>query len=102
MFFLLVITPLNNLNVVLNRVESSSVVVVVLETLFGDFAHTLQHRNWQSIHDLQSIATAGKLGKSAGKPKPFDNLKIAQIKELYAQGEYDTNKKKGNSAKPTR
>ena len=66
----------------------------VKDTLFGDFAHTLQHP-WRSIHDLQSIATAGKFGKSAGNPKPFDKLKVAQIKEeLHARGEYDNNKKK--------
>ena len=64
----------------------------VRETLFGDLAHTLQHP-LRSIHDLQRIATAGKLGKTTCNPKPFDNLKVAQIKELHARGEYDTNKK---------
>ena len=61
--------------------------------MFGDLAHTLQH-SWQSIHDLQSIAIAGKLGKSPGISKPFENLRVAQIKELHARGEHTKKKKK--------
>ena len=62
--------------------------------MFGDLAHTFQQQ-WRSLHDLQVLATAGKFGKSVGNPKPFDNLRVTQLREeLHARGDYDTDKVK--------
>ena len=62
------------------------------DIMFADLAHTLQ-QPWRSLQDLQSLATAGKFGKIAGNPKPFENLRIADLREeLHARGDYDTDK----------
>lgn len=67
--------------------------------MFADLAHTLQ-QSWRSLQDLQSLATAGKFGKKAGNPKPFDNLRVAELREeLHARGDYDTDKVKDDLQK---
>lgn len=67
--------------------------------MFGDLSHTLQ-KPWQSLQDLQSIAIAGKFGKRAGTPKPFENLRVAELKEeLHARGDFDTSKLKDDLQK---
>ena len=59
------------------------------DTMLSDLAHTLQ-QEWRSLHDLQTIATAGKFGKKPSIPKPFENLRVAEIKqELHARGDFD-------------
>ena len=64
--------------------------------MFGDLAHTFQQPG-RSLHDLQVLATAGNFGKSVGNPMPFDNLRVAQLREqLHAQGNHDTDKEKGD------
>ena len=57
-----------------------------------DLAHTLQ-QSWRSLHDIQHIAIAGKLGRQAGDLKPFEHLKVQQLREeLIARGSGDTDK----------
>ena len=69
------------------------------DVMFGDLAHTLQ-QPWRSLHDLQRLATAGKFGKTAGNPKPFDNLRVAELREeLHARGDYDTDQLKDDLQK---
>ena len=40
------------------------------QSMFEDFAHTV-HCEWQSLYDIQKIATSGKYGKQAGQLKPL-------------------------------
>ena len=55
-----------------------------------DLAHSLQ-QPWRSLHELQQIATSGKFGKQAGDLKPFDKLKVKQLREeLHVRGFFDT------------
>lgn len=45
----------------------------------------LQH-SWQSLHNTQNIAIAGKLGRQQGELKPFELLRVQQIREeLHAR-----------------
>ena len=42
---------------------------------------------------ISNIAIAGKLGRQQGELKPFDLLRVQQIREeLHARGSFDTNK----------
>ena len=51
-----------------------------------DLAHALQCK-WRSLTDLQSLVLAGKYGNSPGRLKPFDNLKVNELRqELEARG----------------
>ena len=44
---------------------------------------------WRSLQDIQELAIAGKRGKQPGDLKPFNKLKVQEIKEeLYARGYY--------------
>ena len=55
------------------------------ESLFDDQAHCLQHQ-WRSLATLQSIATLGVFGKQTGITRPFDGLKIGELRtELTAR-----------------
>lgn len=64
----------------------------VREIMMDDLAHTLQIP-WRNLHDIQQIATAGKHGKQPGKLKPFDHLRVQQIREeFHARGRFDTDK----------
>lgn len=64
------------------------------ESMFDDQAHSLTFR-WRSLEQLQSIATAGINGKIVGSLKPFDNLKVEELrKELSARGIKDVHQKK--------
>lgn len=50
---------------------------------------------WRDLQTLQTVATSGVYGKEAGVIKPFDNLKVAQLRtELTARGIRDTSMKK--------
>lgn len=56
------------------------------ETLFSDQAHALLHA-WRPLKQLQSLATGGTFGKHAGILRPFQNLKVRELKsELQARG----------------
>lgn len=56
------------------------------EFLFSDQAHALVHP-WRPLKQLQSLAIGGTYGKQAGKLRPFDKLKIKELKdELQARG----------------
>ena len=58
------------------------------EFLFNDQAHTLFH-DWRPLKQLQSLATGGTFGKHAGILRPFDKLKVDELKrELAARGVY--------------
>ena len=48
--------------------------------VMDDLAHTLQH-SWRSLHDIQNIAIAGKLGRQQGELKPFELFRVQQIRE---------------------
>lgn len=49
-------------------------------------AHSLFHE-WRTLEQLQSLAVGGKLGKRAGILRPFDNLKVNDLRtELGARG----------------
>ena len=62
--------------------------------MFNDQAHSLQYK-WRDLHTLQATAVSGIYGKEAGVIKPFDNLKVAQLRrELTARGTRDTSGKK--------
>ena len=64
----------------------------VRDVMMDDLAHTLQF-SWRSLHDIQRIAIEGKWGKKAGELKPFDRLKVQQIREeLHARRNFDTDK----------
>ena len=64
------------------------------ETMFNDQAHSLQY-TWRDLQTLQTVAISGVHGKEAGAIKPFDNLKVAQLRtELTARGIQDTSMKK--------
>ena len=64
------------------------------ESMFDDQAHSLTFQ-WQSLEQLQSIATAGINGKIVLSLKPFKNLKIEELrKELIARGINDVHQKK--------
>ena len=63
-------------------------------SMFEDLAHALQCE-WRSLKDIQQVALAGKLGKQVGVLKPFENLKVAQIREeLHQRQKFDTDKPK--------
>ncbi len=56
------------------------------DVLMDDQAHALQCPR-RSLAEIQSIATAGVVGKQALKTKPFDKLKVAELRdELRARG----------------
>ena len=56
------------------------------ETRFDDQGHSLSHK-WQSLEEIQSLATGGVYGKHAGALKPFDSLKVNELREeLTARG----------------
>lgn len=56
------------------------------ETLFSDQAHALLHP-WRPLKQLQSLAIGGTFGKHAGILRPFQNLKVHELKsELQARG----------------
>lgn len=62
--------------------------------MMDDLAHSLQ-QPWRSLHKLQQIATSGKFGKQAGELKPFDKLKVKQLREeLHARGFFNTDRHK--------
>ncbi len=50
------------------------------DSLMDDQAHALQCP-WRSLAELQSIAIAGVFGKEPFKPKPFDKLKVTQLRQ---------------------
>lgn len=55
------------------------------EHMFSDQAHTLFH-DWRSLKELQSLATGGAFGRDAGVLRPFDNLRVNELKrELGAR-----------------
>lgn len=61
----------------------------VRDTMMGDQAHALRC-TWRSLADIQSLATAGSLGKTPGSLKPFEKLKLADLKEeLRLRGQYN-------------
>jgi hypothetical protein len=62
--------------------------------MMDDLAHTLQS-SWRSLYDIQHIAIARKLGRQQGELKPFEFLRVQQIREeLHARGSVDTTKRK--------
>ncbi len=61
-------------------------------TMIADLAHTL-HCKWRSLEDLQKLALAGKHGNTPGRSKPFDKLKVKELREeLRARGFFDLDK----------
>lgn len=59
-----------------------------------DLAHSLQCK-WRSLTELQSLVLAGKYGNSPGRLKPFDSLKVDELRqELEARGYNTTGKLK--------
>ena len=61
----------------------------VRDSMMGDQAHALRC-TWHSLADIQSLATAGSLGKTPGSLKPFEKLKLADLKEeLRLRGQYN-------------
>ena len=64
------------------------------ETMFNDQAHSLQY-TWRDLQTLQTVAISGVHEKEADAIKPFDNLKVAQLRtELTVRGIKDTIMKK--------
>lgn len=60
------------------------------ESLFDDQAHALQHK-WRQLSKLQSLATEGVYGKQAGVIRPFEALKVDELRqELSCRGILDT------------
>ena len=60
------------------------------ESRFDDQGHSLNY-NWRSLGDLQSLAIGGVYGKKVGALKPFDSLKVNELRqELTARGVFDT------------
>ena len=58
----------------------------VKDVMMDDLAHTLQLPR-RNLHILQQVATAGKWGIIPGKIKPFDALRVQQLRdELSARG----------------
>ena len=58
--------------------------------MMGDLAHALQ-QPWRSLSDQQELVIKGKFGKQASNSKPFDSLRVAELKEeIHARGIYDT------------
>ena len=59
------------------------------ETMFGDQAHSLNY-TWRSLENLQSLVIGGAYGKCPGVLKPFDALKVGELRqELRARGVVD-------------
>jgi len=59
-----------------------------------DLAHSLQCK-WWSLTELQSLVLSGKYGNSPGRLKPFDSLKIDELRQgLEARGYNTTGKLK--------
>jgi hypothetical protein len=55
------------------------------ENRFDDQGHSLSYK-WRSLEEIQSLATGGVYGKHAGALKPFDSLKVSELRvELTAQ-----------------
>ena len=66
----------------------------VRDTMMDDLAHTLQLPR-RSLAKLQQLAISGKWGRIPGKLKPFDGLKVQQLKaELIARGVANTDRRK--------
>ena len=87
-----------------SKVEGSNVEGVVQEMSCLEIwlTHSSNHGEVSMTysHDLQRLATAGKFGKTAGNPKPFDNLRVAELREeLHARGDYDTDQLKDDLQK---
>ena len=62
----------------------------VRSNMMGDLAHTLQ-LPWRSLYDQQQLVLKGTLGKQPCNSKPFDSLRVADLrKELHARAIYDT------------
>ena len=60
------------------------------DTMMDDQAHALRIP-WRSLSTLQAVATKGCFGKQPGKPKPFEKLKVAELrKELRARSIFST------------
>ena len=54
--------------------------------MFDDQAHSLNY-TWRTPQQLQALATAGNLEKQSGVTKPFDKLKVNELRnELEARG----------------
>ncbi len=61
-------------------------------TMIADLANTL-HCKWRSLDDLQKLALAGNHGNKPGSSKPFDKLKVKELREeLRARGSFDIDK----------
>lgn len=50
-----------------------------------DLAHFLQCK-WRSLTELQSLVLAGKYGNSPGRLKPFDSLKVDELRQELEEG----------------
>jgi hypothetical protein len=58
--------------------------------MMGDLAHALQ-LPWRGLSDQQELVIKAKFGKRASNSKPFDSLRVAELREeLHARGIYDT------------
>lgn len=58
--------------------------------MFADQAHFLNY-NWRSLENLQSLAVGGTYGKHPGVLKPFEALKVDNLRqELEERGVADT------------
>ena len=63
------------------------------ENRFDNQGHSLSHK-WRSLEEIQSLATGGVYRKHVGALKPFDSLKVSELREeLTARGIQDTTMK---------
>jgi hypothetical protein len=62
--------------------------------MMGDLAHTLQ-LTWRDLQEQQDLLIKGKFGKQACNSKPFDRLRLADLKqELHSRDIFDTSHRK--------
>ncbi len=64
------------------------------DVMFSDQAHALQCY-WRSLEEIQMLAVGGKYGCQPGATKPFDKLRVTELREeLKARGVFDLDRLK--------
>lgn len=64
------------------------------DDMFEDQSHSLRF-HWRQLKELQHLAINGVYGKTPGKTKPFDKLRVEELrKELRARKMYDLDQPK--------
>lgn len=59
---------------------SNAVDVAYTAGMMGDLAHALQ-LPWRSLSDQQELVIKGKFGEQASKSKPFDSLRVSELRQ---------------------